>query len=132
MMSVFRFVQQLQSEGTLEVHPYLKVVRREELLQRWKSIAFRPSPEPNANFLIRGVVPALVRKVAHSHKACLGYHAAAEALRLRHVHGAVPYLYAHKLLHKLPRSEAERWKELVPTSRGEPFDVIPKENSPSK
>lgn len=123
VMSAFRFVQQLQGEGFLEVHPHLKLVRREELLQRWKSIAFRPSPELNASFLIRGVVPALVRKVAHSHKACLGYHAAAEALRLGHVHGAVPYLYVNKL----PRSEAERWKELAPAARGEPFDVVLKQ-----
>lgn len=123
IMGAFRFVQQLQNEGFLESSSNLKLVRRPELMERWKASVLRPSPEMKCNFLLRIAGPAQLRKVVSGHKACLGYHAAAEALRLGHVQGVPPYVYVSKL----PRSPREQWKELVPASPGEQFDLVLKQ-----
>jgi hypothetical protein len=123
IMGAFRFVQQLQNEGFLESSSNLKLVRRPELMERWKASVLRPSPEMKCNFLLRIAGLAQLRKVVSNHKACLGYHAAAEAPHLGHVQGVPPYVYVSKL----PRSPREQWKELVPASPGEPFELVLKQ-----
>ena len=64
-----------------------------------------------------------LRDVVSSHQACLGLFAAAEALQLGHVKGVPPYVYVPRL----PSSERDAWKELVPASPGEPVDLILKQ-----
>lgn len=123
LMSAFRFLQQMQEEGFIEPAPYLKLVRRRELLDRWKSSVIRSSPEIKVSFLLSKSVPAQLQKIASAHEACLGYFAAAEALRLGHVSGVPPYIYVRQL----PRSSRDRWKELMPASPGEPFDLVLKQ-----
>ena len=123
LMSAFRFVQQMQEDGFIEPLPYLKLVRKQELLDRWKSSAIRSSPEMKVSFLLSKSIPAQLQKIVSAHEACLGYFAAAEALRLGHVHGVPPYIYVRQL----PRSSRNRWKELMPASPGEPFDLVLKQ-----
>lgn len=123
VMGAFRFVQQLREEGFLEVSPRLKLVRQYELMERWKASAVRPSPELKARFLLGGAGLAQIRKAVSGHDACLGFHAAADALHLGHVQGVPPYIYVRRL----PRSPRERWKELVPVGPGEAFDVVLKQ-----
>lgn len=123
IMSAFRFVQQLQDEGFLESSSYLKLVRRPELLERWKASVLRPSPEMKCSFLLRSAGPGRLRNVVSSHRACLGYYSAAEAFRLGHVQGVPPYVYVRKL----PRAPREQWKELVPVPPGEAFDLVLKQ-----
>jgi hypothetical protein len=124
VMSAFRFAHQLREEGFLdESAPYLKLVRRGELFHRWRSVGLRSSPEIRMSFLIRGKVQAQVHKIVSSRNACLGLFAAAEALKLGHVKGVPPYVYVPKL----PRLDRDAWKELMPASPGEPFDLILKQ-----
>jgi hypothetical protein len=124
VMSAFRFAHQLREEGFLdESAPYLKLVRREELFRRWRSVGLRSSPEIRMSFLIRGAVQAQLHKIVSSRNACLGLFAAAEVLKLGHVKGVPPYVYVPKL----PRLDRDAWKELVPASPSEPFDLILKQ-----
>ena len=71
-------------------------------------------------FLIRGSAHMQLRALVHSHKACIGLFAAAEALQLGHVKGVPPYVYVRKL----PRFSRDAWSELVPVSPAEPPDLI--------
>ena len=123
VMGAFRFVQQLQAEGFLESSSHLKLVRRSELMERWKASTLRPSPEMKCSFLLRGASSTQLRNTVSKHDACVSYHAAAEALRLGHVQGVPPYLYVRKL----PPSSLDGWKGLIPASPGEPFDLVLKQ-----
>jgi hypothetical protein len=75
------------------------------------------------SFLIPGATQARIRKAVSSRHACLGFFAAADALQLGHVAGVVPHVYVPKL----PRDEHSAWKELVPVTKGEPFDLMLKQ-----
>jgi len=121
LMSASRFVQQLRDEGFLdESSPHFRLVRRPELFRRWQSAALRSPPEIAMRSLIRGSARAQLREAVSSHQACLGLFAAAEALHLGHVEGVPPYVYVPRL----PRSDRDAWKELVPSSPGESIDLI--------
>lgn len=124
VMSAFRFIQQLREDGFLdESSPRLKLVRREELLRRWRAEALRPSPEMPMSFLIRRPGQLQLREIVSNHRGCLGLYAAAEALKLGHVKGVPPYIYVSRLL----RLEQDAWKELMPANPGEPLDLILKQ-----
>ncbi len=124
IMSAFRFVQQLGEEGFLdESSPRLKLVRRRELISRWRSDALRSSPEMPMSFLIRGSVHQQLREIVSSSKGCLGLFAAADALKLGHVKGVPPYVYVPKLR----RPDQDAWKGMVPASAGAPPDLILKQ-----
>jgi len=121
VMSAYRFAHQLREEGFLdESSQRLKLVRRDELFRRWQSAALRSSPELRMGFLIRGAAQAQLRKIVSGQHACLGLFAAADAFGLGHVEGVPSYVYVAKL----PRLDPNPWKELVPASPGEPFDLI--------
>ncbi|PYQ17797.1 MAG: hypothetical protein DMF81_26830, partial [Acidobacteria bacterium] len=64
VMSAFRFVQQLQHEGYLhESSPYLRLVRREDLLSRWQILSVRSIREVPMRFVLPGDVQAHLRKL---------------------------------------------------------------------
>ena len=124
VMSAFRFVQQLRGKGFIdESSPCLKIVRREELFRRWRSEALRSSPEMPISFLIRGPVQRRLREIVSASQGCLGLFAAAEALKLGHVKGVPPYIYVSRLA----RLDRQAWKGMVPSSAGEPPDLILKQ-----
>jgi hypothetical protein len=119
VMSAFRFVRQLSREGFLEENGALRLVRIEELLQRWLGANQRRIREIPVRWIIRGesnqieiAVRSYVSRFegrparrkrgmgAHSFKGpnrvCLGLFAAAEAFGLKFVHGSVPHIYLER------------------------------------
>lgn len=121
VMSAFRFVQQLEREGYLhESAPYLRLVRREDLLGRWQARSARSPREVPISFLLPGDRQPQLRRMLGSGRACLGLFAAADALHLGFVHGVPPYVYVQRIK---PASLAA-WKNLRPCDPGEPPDLI--------
>jgi hypothetical protein len=121
IMTAFRFVQQLQREGYLhESDPYLNLVRRADLFRGWQAASLRSVNEIAMRFLLRGDPQAELRRVLQSGRACLALFAAADALNLGFVHGVPPYVYVHRLQ---PATIAA-WKNIVPTTPGEPPELI--------
>ena len=118
VMSAFRFIEQFSKAGFLEEGGEgLRVVRIEELMNRWLAANQRSVPEIGVRWVLRGKKNALwdaVRSYVwserkqhrHSEKehsvvdrprACLALFAAAEALGLGFVHGVQPYLYIERM-----------------------------------
>lgn len=118
VMSAFRFIEQFLKAGFLEEeHDGLRVVRIEELMNRWLAANQRSESEIGVRWVLRGRENALrdaVRSYVHSkeklrrhaqHKdadvhrprACLALFAAAEALGLGFVRGVQPYLYIERM-----------------------------------
>ncbi len=121
VMSAFRFVQQLQREGYLhESAPYLNLVRREDLLNRWQALSARSVREVPMRFVLPGDVQAQLRKMLGSGRACLALFAAAEALQLGFVHGVPPYVYVQRV----QPANLAAWKNLRACAPGESPDLI--------
>jgi hypothetical protein len=121
VMSAFRFVQQLQDEGYLhESSSHLKLVRRQDLFNRWKSVGRRGANEMAMRLLLKGNPLSPLRKVPSEQKWCLALFAAADALKLGHVQGVPRYIY----LPQVPPPEPAVWKNLRPCSPEEPPDLI--------
>ena len=115
VMSAFRLVRQLSEEGFLEERSGLRLVRTEELLERWlranhyrvqetparwilsveknrfhaalRSYASRTSPGHSGRKLVGRVPP----------RFCLGLFAAAEVLGFKFVHGVQSHLYIEQI-----------------------------------
>jgi len=73
-------------------------------------------------FLIRSPVEQQIRGllVKHEGEACLGLFSAADALRLGHVSGVLPYIYVPKL----PQPDDKQWRALAIASPAEMPDLI--------
>jgi hypothetical protein len=120
MMSAFRFVRQLSEEGFLEDKGVLRLVRIEELIQRWLAANQRRVRDIPVRWIIRGERSQLHvavrlylskmearssrRKRSHagrllkaSPRICLGLFAAADVFGLGFVHGAPPHIYLERL-----------------------------------
>lgn len=120
-MSASRFVQLLKEESFLdESASGLRLVRRAELFRRWRAAAHRFRRELPMRFLVPGALEVRLKKLLSNHKACLGLFAAAEAHKLGHVHGVLPYVYVESF----PGMAGEPWQELVPPSPGESAHLI--------
>ncbi len=120
VMSAFRFVRQLSDEGFLEDKGVLRLVRIEELLQRWLAANQRRVREIPVRWIIRGEenqlqvavrsylskmeARSLRQKRAHGGRllkapprVCLGLFAATDVFGLGFVHGAPPHIYLERL-----------------------------------
>lgn len=104
VMSASRFVSQLGAEGFLdEDADALRVVRVDELLERWASASRRLAQQIPARWIVKRDVRQLYADIAHRMVAadrprcCLGLFAAADALGLGFVHGVPPHLYLERL-----------------------------------
>ena len=122
VMSAFRFHEQLRDEGFIdESSPYLNLVRRPELFRRWQAESRRALPqELPMRFLIRGSLEQQLHQFVANHESCLALFAAADALRLGHVKGVLPYVYVAKLSDLQFRS----WSGLAALPPGERPDLI--------
>jgi len=121
VMSAFRFVQQLQREGYLhESAPYLGLVRREDLLNRWQALSARSVREVPMRFVLPGDLQVQLRKMLGSGRACLALFAAADALDQGFVHGVPPYVYVQRL----QTANLAAWKNLRACVPGESPSVI--------
>jgi hypothetical protein len=120
VMSAFRFVRQLSEEGFVEDKGVLRLVRIEELLERWLAANQRRIREIPVRWIIRGdksqlhvAVRSYLSKMEarsprqkrlHSGRLlkafpriCLGLFAAADVFGVKFVHGAPPHLYLERL-----------------------------------
>jgi hypothetical protein len=121
IMSAFRFVQQLQSEGFLsESSSYLNLVRRQELFQRWQASTLRPIKEVNMRFLLKGQPTTQLSRFLYRSHACLALFAAAQALKLGFVEGVPPYVYVERI----QPSSLAALKNIRPCEPGESPDLI--------
>lgn len=120
-MSASRLIQLLREEQFLDASAAdLRLVRRGELFRRWRAAAHRLRRELPVRFLVPGALEVRLKKLLSNHNACLGLFAAAEAHKLGHVHGVLPYVYVESF----PGMAGEPWQELVPPSPGESAHLI--------
>jgi hypothetical protein len=120
VMSAFRFVRQLSEESLLEDKGVLRLVRIEELIQRWLAANQRRVREIPVRWIIPGEKDQLRiavrsylskmearssrqershagRLLKASPRICLGLFAAADVFGLGFVHGAPPHIYLERL-----------------------------------
>ena len=122
-MSAFRLVRQLSEEGFLDGEGGMRLVRTEELLERWLRASHSRMHETPARWILSGeketfhaalgsyasrkrsIAPH--SKTDHLHREkprlCLALFAAAEALGFKFVHGTQPHLYIEWLDRKVLR-----------------------------
>lgn len=115
VMSAFRLVRQLSVEGFVEKQSGLRLVRTQELLERWSRANHNRTQETPARWILSGEKTrfhAALRSYASravqgrsGHKLagrvpprlCLGLFAAAEVLGFKFVHGVQPRLYIEQI-----------------------------------
>ena len=121
VMSAFRLVQQLQRQGYLhESSPYLRLVRRDDLIARWQASALRSVNEEPMRFLLRGGdLGARLRQLLEGNRACLALFAAAAELGFGLVEGIPVHIYVRRL-----QADLLSWKSIVRAEPGEIPDVI--------
>jgi len=135
VMSAFRLARQLELANFLEADSGLRLVRVEELMERWQGANQRPRLEYPARWILGArradrlldAVREYIRPADHPKRkgpgakpgVCLGLFAAAERLGLGFVHGASPHLYVESrdlgVLRQLGLAAAQH---------GEPADVM--------
>jgi hypothetical protein len=122
VMSAFRFVQQLRHEGYLhESEPYLSLVRRGDLFQRWLASAMQRAKEVPMHCLLRsGRSAGARRQLLDSGHACLALFAAARALDVGFVEGVPDHVYVRRLA----PADLSRWDGMVLAEPGEVPDMI--------
>lgn len=127
-MTASRFLQQLRRERfLLESEEFLKLVQKEELLERWSSVAPYGTADLPARFLaniqIGERVQELLNKVEGD--ACLGLFAAADGLRFGHVSGVPRYI----CVRHMPRFNraspgSNPWNALLPFPKEAPHVLL--------
>jgi hypothetical protein len=142
VMSAFRLARQLSEEGFLEERSGLRLVRTEELLERWLRASHYRAQETPARWILSGEKSrfhAALRSYAsrmasgrsgskHAGRVpprfCLGLFAAAEILGFKFVHGVQPHLYIERINREALR---ELGLSLEPASReADVFVRVPK------
>ncbi|MBZ5639523.1 MAG: hypothetical protein LAO51_12320 [Acidobacteriia bacterium] len=138
VMSAFRLSRQLQVEGFLETSDErIRLVRVEELMDRWRAAYLRPAREWPMRWVLRGDPGGLGRvfrllesgrrgaatapwdpRSRPSLRICLALFAAAEVLGVGVVHGVRPHIYVGEL-----RPELVRRLGLMRVEPGQPPDV---------
>jgi len=104
LMSAFRFIRQMRTEGFLdEDDEVFRVIRREELMRRWQAVYLRSVTDLPVRWIERGQSARALREAVHHLQAsggprcCLGLFAAANTLGQGFVHDLTPHLYIEKL-----------------------------------
>jgi hypothetical protein len=137
VMSAFRLARQLEIANFLDADSgRLRLVRIDELMERWRAANQRPGLEYPARWVLgAGRADRLLEAVreysrqadhpkgteagANRPGVCLGLFAAAERLGLGFVHGASPHLYVESRDLGVLRQLG-----LAPAQHGEPADVM--------
>ncbi|ATF89207.1 RpiR family transcriptional regulator [Burkholderia gladioli] len=123
VMTASRFVAAMHEQGFLDEGGELRVVRRRELAERWKSYYRSTTPEARMRFVMPGDPRARIAGWLGEHEGCVGLFGAADALGVGHVHGVPPYLYVRDL------EQAANWPGLAPASADAERLVILKQAS---
>ncbi|WP_414440348.1 helix-turn-helix domain-containing protein [Burkholderia sp. 22PA0106] len=124
VMTATRLINALKEEGLVEFAPHLRIVQRRKLAHRWKATYVKPSASVPMKFLVAGVPEEqqLRKTLKREAGATLGQFAAANALRVGHVHGAITTLWVPDL------AAAEGWRGLKRARDGERPDLILKQH----
>jgi len=111
LMSAFRFIRQMRTEGFLDENDEVfRVVRREELMRRWQAVYLRSVADFPMRWIEPGEPAHLLREGIHflrgsgGPRCCLGLFAAANALGQGFAHDLTPHLYVEQLDASLVRS----------------------------
>jgi len=118
VMTATRLLHALKQEGFIETKPFLKVVQRRQLAQRWKAEYQRPAAALPMKFLLPAAPDVQLRKLLKKEGGTIGLFAAADALGVGHVSGVSPTVWVHNL------AEAENWRPLRRAKPGERPDLI--------
>ncbi|OYD48099.1 hypothetical protein CBY09_21370 [Acidovorax kalamii] len=127
-MTASRFLQQLRRERfLLESEEFLTLVQREELFERWSSVAPHGTADVPARFLaniqIGERVQELLNKVEGD--ACLGLFAAADGLRVGHVSGVPRYICVRSMPRfNLASPGINPWNALQPFPKEAPHVLL--------
>ncbi|MDR6155550.1 hypothetical protein QF021_003639 [Acidovorax delafieldii] len=127
-MTASRFLQQLRRERfLLESEEFLTLVQREELFERWSSVAPYGTTDLPARFLVNIQIEDRVRELLNKVEgdACLGLFAAADGLRVGHVSGVPRYI----CVRHMPRFNraspgSNPWSALLPFPREAPHVLL--------
>jgi len=124
VMSATRLINALKEDGLVELAPHLRIVQRRKLAQRWKAAYVKPAVAVPMKYLAGGVPEEqqLRKTLKREEGATLGQFAAANALGVGHVHGAITALWV------LDLAAAERWRGLKRARDGERPDLILKQH----
>jgi hypothetical protein len=121
LMSASRFVRLMKELGFLhEGGQPLRLVRADELLERWQASYSRPIKEVPARWVLGGQADAIPRALnAYGEFACLGLFAAADALGYGFVQGAPVHMLVQQV-------DAKRLRQmrLAPADPGHKADII--------
>lgn len=120
VMTATRLVNALKEEDLVEFVPHLRIVQRRKLAHRWKAAYVKPAVSVPMKFLVHGVPEEQqIRKTLKREEgATLGQFAAAHALGVGHVQGALTTLWVPNLV------AAENWRGLRRALEGERPDLI--------
>ncbi|AFT90242.1 hypothetical protein [Paraburkholderia phenoliruptrix] len=121
VMSATRLINALKEENFIESAPYLRVVQRRKLAQRWKAAYLKPAVGLPMKYLAPGVPEdQQLRKLLkrEGEEVTLGQFAAADALGVGHVRGFITTLWVPDL------AAAEHWRGLRLMHDGERADVV--------
>ncbi|KVE03999.1 hypothetical protein [Burkholderia anthina] len=118
VMTATRLIHALNEEGFIETKPFLKVVQRRKLAQRWKAEYQRPAAAVPMKFLFPAAPDVQLRKMLKDEGGTLGLFAAADALGVGHVSGVPPTVWVPSLI------EAENWRPLRRAKDGERPDLV--------
>ncbi|WP_255503269.1 RpiR family transcriptional regulator [Cupriavidus sp. UME77] len=89
-MTATRLVNALKAEGFIESEPFLTLVRRRKLMERWKAVYLTPSLAVPMKILSPASVKDQLVKLIKKEHGTLGMFAATSALGVGHVHGVPP------------------------------------------
>lgn len=98
-MTAFRFLRQLRLEGFLhESSSVIRLVRLDDLFDRWQSVSAVPTSEIGVRWLLPGDRRVQIERAMKplGSEVCLGLFAAADALGLGIVRGVAAHLYVKK------------------------------------
>ncbi len=127
-MTASRFLQQLRRERfLLESQEFLTLVQREELFERWSSVAPYGTADLPARFLANIQIEDCVRELLNKVEgdACLGLFAAADGLRVGHVSGVPRYICVrHMPRFNLATPGGNPWNALQPFPKEAPHVLL--------
>ncbi len=127
-MTASRFLQQLRRERfLLESQEFLTLVQKEELFERWSSVAPYGTADVPARFLVNIQIGDRVQELLNKVEgdACLGLFAAADGLRVGHVSGVPRYISVRRI----PRFNraspgSDPWNALRPVQQEAPHVLL--------
>lgn len=122
VMTAFRFVEELRANGYLhESSNFIRLVRLDDLLERWKAAVVRPVVSVAANWLFKTDKETDIQRLSKTlgDDGCVAFYAAARALGFGIARGVPTHIYVKRL-----PSDLGRTLGLLEVAEGSPAQVI--------